>query len=365
MSTPQFYPLTIADVQPETDSAVCLTFDVPEDLKSTFQFKQGQYLTLQASIDGQEVRRSYSICSGVNDGDIRVGIKRVEGGLFSNFANDKLAKGDTVMVMPPQGKFYTEVSPENKKNYMCLAVGSGITPMLSIMKTVLETEQDSDVTLVYGNRTTSTSMFREELSFLKNRYMNRFKWINIMSREDQGSDLLSGHIDNRKGYELQKHKMIDIKRTDEAFICGPESMMSEVSRGFRLEGLDNSQIHYELFASSAADSEERMQKAKQRVHEYGENKTSAVTVRADGRALTFDLAATGENILDAGMEQGLELPYSCKAGVCSTCKAKLVKGQVDMDISHGLEPHEIEQGYILTCQAHPVSEVVEVDFDQR
>ena len=365
MSIPQCYPLTITDLQPETDAAVCITFEVPDELKPTFQFKQGQYLTLEAEIDGHKVRRSYSICSGVNDDNLTVAVKRVKGGLFSNFANDELKKGDRILVMPPQGKFYSEVSADNKKNYMCLAVGSGITPMLSIMKTVLETEPDSEVTLIYGNRSTSTTLFRETLSFLKNRYMRRFKWINIMSREDQGSDVLSGHIDNHKGYELQKRNLIDIKRTDEAFICGPESMMSEVSRGFRIEGLDNSQIHYELFASSAEDSEERMQKARQRIHEYGENKTSLVTVKADGRALQFDLAATGENILDAGIEHGMALPYSCKAGVCSTCKAKLIKGQVDMDISHGLEPDEIEQGYILTCQAHPISDEVDVDFDQR
>ncbi|WP_461538437.1 1,2-phenylacetyl-CoA epoxidase subunit PaaE [Spongorhabdus nitratireducens] len=364
MTDTNFYPLTVADVQPETDTAICVTFKVPEDLQDKFQFVQGQFLTLRAMIDGEDVRRSYSICSEVG-GALRVAIKRVKGGVFSNYANDKFEKGIQVDVMPPQGSFNTELNADNSKSYMCLAVGSGITPMLSIIKTVLETESKSDVTLIYGNKGTQAMMFKEELSFLKNQYLTRFKWINIMSKEDQGSDLLNGRIDNKKGYLLQKQKLIDIQNTDEAFICGPESMMSEVSRGFRIEGLDNSQIHYELFASSADDSQQRLKKAQQRVHEYGEEKTSAVTVRADGRAITFDLATVGENILDAGMENGMELPYSCKAGVCSTCKAKLVKGQVDMDISHGLEPHEIEAGFVLCCQAHPVSDEVELDFDLR
>jgi ring-1,2-phenylacetyl-CoA epoxidase subunit PaaE len=208
-------------------------------------------------------------------------------------------------------------------------------------------------------------MFKEELSFLKNRYLDRLHWVNIMSKEDQGADLLSGRIDNKKGYMLQKQKLIDINNTDDAFICGPESMMSEVSRGFRIEGLKEEQIHYELFASSSEDSEARLKKAQQRVHEYGEEKTSAVTVKADGRAIEFDLATVGENILDAGMRNGMELPYSCKAGVCSTCKAKLVEGQVDMDISHGLEQEEIDAGYVLCCQAHPITDKVVVDFDQR
>lgn len=365
MSDTHFYPLTIADVQPETDTAVCVTFKVPEAHQQKFSFVQGQFLTLKATVDGEEVRRSYSICSGVNDGHLRVGIKRVNEGLFSNFANDNFEVGDVVEVMPPQGNFGTALNVDNQKNYMCLAVGSGITPMLSIIKSVLSTEPKSQVTLIYGNRRSNSVMFKEELSFIKNRYLSRFQWINIMSQEDQGSELLNGRVDNKKGYMLQKHKLIDINNTDEAFICGPESMMSEVSHGFRLEGLKDSQIHYELFASSSEDSQARLEKAQQRVQEYGEEKTSKVTVKADGRAIQFNLAAVGENILDAGMNNGLELPYSCKAGVCSTCKCKLVEGQVDMDIAHGLEPHEVEAGFILSCQAHPISDEVVVDFDQR
>lgn len=365
MSDTNFYPLTIADVRPETDTAVCVTFSVADELKEKFRFIQGQFLTLKADIEGEEVRRSYSICSGVNDGHMRVGIKRVKGGEFSNYANDCFAVGQQIEVMPPQGNFYTEIKSDQQKNYMCLAVGSGITPIISIVKTILEAEPESQVTLIYGNRRSNSVMFKDELSFIKNRYLDRLKWINIMDEEDQGSDLLNGRIDNKKGAALQKHKLIDIAKTDAAFICGPEAMMSEVSRGFRASGMDDANIHYELFANSAEDSEAVLQKAQQRVDTYGEEKTSKVTVIADGRSIGFSLATVGENILDAGINNGMELPYSCKAGVCSTCKCKLVKGEVDMDIRHGLEDDEIENGYILSCQAHPISDEVVVDFDQR
>ncbi|MBE9399372.1 phenylacetate-CoA oxygenase/reductase subunit PaaK [Pontibacterium sp. N1Y112] len=365
MSDTNFYTLKIADVQPETETAICVSFDVPEELKEKFKFIQGQFLTLRAMIEGEDVRRSYSICSGVNDGHMRVGIKRVMNGRFSNFANDNFKPGMEIEVMPPQGSFYTELNADKPKNYMCIAAGSGITPMISIMKSVLDTEPGSNVTLIYGNRRSNSVMFKDELNFVKNRYMDRFHWINVMDYEDQGADLLNGRIDNAKGYALQKAGLIDIKSVDEAFICGPEAMMSEVSRGFRMEGLSDEQIHYELFANSSADSKEMLEKAAKRKEEFGEEKTSKVTVVADGRSIMFDLATVGENILDAGMHNGMELPYSCKAGVCSTCKCKLVKGEVDMDITHGLEQHEIDAGYVLSCQAHPISDEVVVDFDAR
>lgn len=365
MSANLFHRLSISAVEPLTEDSVCLSFAVPEELKEHYQFNPGQYLTLKADIDGEEVVRAYSICTSPGKDALSVGIKRVEGGVFSNYANSHLKQGSGIDVMPPQGNFYVETQAATAKHYMCLAVGSGITPILSIVQSILADEPESRVTLIYGNRKSSSMMFRETLSFLKNAYLERFQWINIMSQEDQGADLLSGHIDNEKGYLLQKHGLIDIRSTDEAFICGPESMMAEVSRGFRAEGLDESQIHYELFASSAEDAEEALQKAKQRVEQYGEEKTSQVTLVADGRSVQFGLSTVGENILDAGMHHGLELPYACKAGVCSTCKARLVSGKVEMDIAHGLEPHEIEDGLILTCQAHPVSDEVTVDFDQR
>ncbi|QIB66782.1 phenylacetate-CoA oxygenase/reductase subunit PaaK [Kineobactrum salinum] len=358
----QFYPLTVAAVEPETDKAIKVSLAVPAELRDAFRYQPGQYLTLQAMVDGEPVRRSYSICSGINDPQPQIAIKRVEGGVFSNFANDSLSPGTSLEVMPPQGTFHVPLDPQREGNYLFIASGSGITPVISNIRSILETEPHSRVTLLYGNQRTATMMFREALSFLKNRYLSRFHWVNILSREDQGAEVLNGRLNNRKGAELNRC-LIQLGSYDEYFICGPESMISEVSRGLRSTGVDEAHIHYELFASSADDARQVIEKHHARAREYG-GRLSRVAVIRDGRRIDFELGADGENVLDAGIGQGLDLPYSCKNGVCSTCKAKLVEGEVDMDITHGLEPGEIEQGYILTCQAHPVSDSVVVDFDQ-
>lgn len=363
MADMQFHALTVAAVEAETDNAIKVSFAVPDDLRDTFRYRQGQYLTLQSTVNGEPVRRSYSICSGINDPAMQVAIKRVEGGVFSNFANDALRGGVTLDVMPPQGNFYTELDPQQSRDYLFIAAGSGITPVVSNIRSILETEPGSSVTLLYGNQRTNTMMFRETLSFLKNRYLPRFHWVNILSREDQGADVLNGRLNNRKGAELNR-RLIRLGSYDEYFICGPESMISEVSRGLRGVGVGEEHIHYELFASSAEDARAVVEKHHARVREYG-GKLSQVTVIMDGRGSSFELSADGENVLDAGLNHGIDLPYSCKGGVCSTCKARLVEGRVDMDITHGLEPGEVEQGYILTCQAHPISDKVVVDFDQK
>ncbi len=363
MAEAQFSKVSIADIRPETDSAVRVSFAIPSQLDQDFVFKQGQYLTLRSMVDGEQLRRSYSICSAPADGRLEVAIKRVEGGVFSNFANDKLSAGDEIELLPPKGNFFCELSADNEKKYLLIAAGSGITPVISNIKAILQAEPRSQVTLLFGNQRSNTMMFREELSFVKNRYMARFHWVNILSKEDQGSDILNGRLNNRKGGELNR-QLIELSAFDEYFICGPESMISEVSRGLRTVGAAEEHIHYELFASSAEDAQAVIQKHHARAIEHGDKK-SQVSIVADGRASQFDLASNGENILDAGLNNGLDLPYSCKGGVCSTCKAKLVEGEVDMDITHGLEPDEIEAGFILTCQAHPISDKVLVDFDQK
>jgi ring-1,2-phenylacetyl-CoA epoxidase subunit PaaE len=363
MAEPQFYPLTVTAVEPETDQAIKLSFGVPPELAATFKYRQGQYLTLQARVNGAPLRRSYSICSGINDEAMQVAIKRVEGGVFSNFANDSLQPGATLEVLPPQGNFYTELDPAKARSYLFISAGSGITPVVSNVKTILQEEPLSRVTLLFGNQRSNTIMFRDTLSFLKNRYMTRFHWVNILSREDQGADVLNGRLNNRKGAELNR-QLIRLGSYDEYFICGPESMISEVSRGLRGVGVAEEHIHYELFAASAEDARAVVAKHHARARDYG-GKLSQVTVIMDGRGSQFELSADGENVLDAGLNQGLDLPYSCKGGVCSTCKAKLLEGKVDMDITHGLEPGEIELGFILTCQAHPISDRVVVDFDQK
>jgi len=363
MADGEFHELRIRSVTPETDNAICVEFEVAEPLRERYRFRAGQYLTLKAQVAGQELRRCYSICSGAGDGTLRVAIKKIAGGAFSSFAHETFRRGAAVAVMPPQGRFCAEPEPQAARRYLCIAAGSGITPVLSIIKTVLAREPLSEVTLIYGNQRSGTIMFREELGFLKNRYLTRFNWINILSREEQEASVLHGRIDNRKGAELNRKRLITIRDFDEFFLCGPESMISEVSRGLRGEGIDESRIHYELFYSNPEDAAQVVRKHHERAEQF-RGRTSRVSVTVGGRSGAFDLGADGENILDAAMAAGLDVPFSCKGGVCATCKARLLSGEVDMDINHALSAEEVAAGYILTCQAHPLSESVAVDFDQ-
>ena len=361
MAVAGFHRLTIDSVRRETDDAVCLSFAVPMAQRELFRFKQGQYLTFRTDIEGEEVRRSYSICSGVNDNELKIAIKAVPGGKFSSFANAELEAGDAIDVMPPAGNFYSELAPENDKNYLCIAAGSGITPILSIIKSALEIEPQSHVTLLFGNQRVASIMFREELDRLKNRYMERFQLIHVLSREQRDVDILNGRIDNRKGAELCRD-LLDLEAVDEFFLCGPEAMISEVARGLRGVGIDDARIHYELFGASAADAESVVAKHHERARKFA-GRLCAVTVKADGRETHLELSPDGENVLDAALAAGVDLPFACKGGACATCKAKLVQGEVEMDLRHALEDHEIASGYVLSCQAHPVSDAVVLDFD--
>ena len=358
----EFNRLKVENITPETDAGRVISFAVPESLADEYKFKAGQYLTLQANIDGEPVRRSYSICSAVGDDLLQVGIKRVEGGVFSNYAHQHIKAGDELEVMPPQGEFFTPLDPAQEKNYLFIAAGSGITPVLSLIKTTLEVEPDSRVTLIYGNQSTATMMFMNELSFVKNKYLSRFQWINIYSRQPQQAEVLNGRIDNKKGAELSQ-TLINLDSFDEFFLCGPEAMISGVSRGLTDFGIKDEHIHYELFASSAEDARAIIEKHHARAKKF-KGKTSRIELIKGGREYQFDLSADGENLLDAGISQGADLPFSCKAGICATCKCKLVSGEVEMDIDHGLQESEVEAGYILGCQAHPISDTVRVDFDQ-
>lgn len=357
-----FHRLKIGELRQETDHAVVLRFEVPEEIADVFAFRQGQYLTLRANIGGDRVQRSYSICSGLDDGELKVGIKHVEDGVFSSWANQQLKTGDTIEVMAPRGDFFTELDPGKARNYLCISAGSGITPVLSIVKTLLAREPQSKVTLLYGNQRTATMMFRNELAFLKNRYMQRFHWINIFSREPQEAEILSGHINNRKGGELNRC-LIRIRDFDEFFLCGPEGMISEVSRGLRGEGIEEDHIHFELFAASAENARKAVERHHARAQAH-KGKVSQVKLISSGREYCFELNADGENLLDAGLHNGIDLPFSCKGGVCATCKAVLKAGEVDMDLNQALGPEELKKGYILTCQSHPISDKVVVDFDQ-
>ncbi|MEM7100051.1 MAG: 2Fe-2S iron-sulfur cluster-binding protein [Pseudomonadota bacterium] len=356
----QFHTLSIDEVRREANNTIYVRLNVPEPLQSLFHFTQGQYLTFEKKIDGHVLRRSYSICSAVGE-PLAVAIKQIDGGAFSKYAHTHFAAGKTVQCLPPEGNFFSPLSPEQTKNYLLIAAGSGITPIISIAKTVLQQEPGSQVTLLYGNRRSADIIFRDDLSWLKNRYMQRLQWINIFSQETQDAPILNGRIDNKKGSELNRY-LIDIKNYDEFFLCGPEGMISEVARGLRAIGVADEKIHYELFFASPEDAQAAIEKHQQRALKY-KNLHTEVRVRAGGREVVFDLTADGENILDGAMASGLDLPFSCKGGVCATCKARIIEGQVDMDLNHALSEQELSDGFVLTCQSHPITRRVVVDFD--
>lgn len=355
-----FHELKVLEVRRETNDCVSIAFTIPNELKETYQYKQGQYITLRTTINGQEVRRSYSICSSPLDNELRVAVKKVEEGLFSTHANEQLKKGDILDVMPPIGKFFTELHPEQSKQYTGFAAGSGITPLLSIIKTTLRTELKSSFTLVYGNRNRHSIIFKEELEGLKNLYMDRFRVIYILSREKTDAAINFGRIDAEKCNELC-NKNLDIIRTDEFFLCGPENMIFSVKDQLEKMGVDKKKIHFELFTTPGG---KKMTVDRGQLTGKTEVK-SKITIKLDGISFDFDLGFEGDGILDAALKHGADLPYACKGGVCCTCRAKLIEGEVDMDVNYGLEQEEIEQGFILTCQSHPRTEKVVVDFDVK
>jgi ring-1,2-phenylacetyl-CoA epoxidase subunit PaaE len=353
-----FHALKIKEVRRETDQCVSVAFEIPEELRSIFGFKQGQSLTMRTFLNGEEVRRTYSLCSSPLENDWRVAIKKVEGGLFSSFANENLRRGDQLDVMPPVGKFYTELDSTNKKNYLAFAAGSGITPVISLIKTTLATEPASEFTLVFGNRNRQSIIFFEELEGLKNKYMNRFNLIHVLSRERTETTLNSGRIDIEKLKEL-KH-LINYRSVDEFFICGPEVMIFCIKDFLENYGIEKKKIHFELFTTPG----ENKSKIKIQKPEIASGPSSHITIKLDGRSFDFHLPFKSETtILDAALQQGADLPFACKGGVCCTCKARLREGEVMMDVHWGLEEEEIEKGYILTCQSHPKTEKVVVDFD--
>jgi ring-1,2-phenylacetyl-CoA epoxidase subunit PaaE len=355
----KFYPLTVAKVKHETRDAIAVTFAVPPELKHTFAYQQGQHLTLRAMIEGEDVRRSYSICSAVQDEQLRVAIKRTPGGLFSSWANESLQAGATLEVMPPMGHFNVPLDANSERHYLAFAAGSGITPLLSIIKTTLLAEPKSRFTLVYGNRASSSVIFRDELSELKDVYMGRLKLVYVMSREQQDIDLFNGRITGEKCSAFLKH-WIDIQDIDVAFICGPEDMMHGVSTSLQDAGMAKEKIRIELFAASIPKHEH-----KPRPVVEGTRHQTEVTVIMDGSAASFTMDKDKESILDAGLRAGIDMRYSCKGGVCSTCRCKVVEGNVEMDVNYALEDYEVARGFVLSCQAFPITDTVIVDFDQH
>lgn len=353
-----FHPLVIKSIQPQTADAVCITFEVPAELKDTFAFKHGQTLTLRTFINGENMRRNYSICSSPFDNELRVGVKRMEGGVFSNFLNNDLKTGDTIEVMPPTGNFYTELDIANQKTYMAFAAGSGITPILSIAKTILYTEQQSTVIIVFGNRNQHSVMFKDELENLKNRFMCRLVVHYIFSRQKSENSINFGRIDEKKCIELSR--LINYNKVDDFFLCGPEEMIFTVRRFLLKRDIHKSKIHFELFNSTV-----KPHSVSTSIIKKSSDENAEVQIKVDGRLLHFSLGFHNNSILDAALAEGADLPFACKGGVCCTCKAKLVSGEVEMDVNYGLEDEEVKQGFILTCQSHPRSKEVVVNFDVK
>lgn len=357
-----FHTIRVSDVRKETDECVSVAFDIPVSLKKDFSFHQGQNIVVKAVIDGEEVRRNYSICSSPSDNDFRIAVKMVEGGKFSTYANRVLKKGDTLELMPPSGKFFTDLDPLHSKTYVAFAAGSGITPIYSIICTTLEAEPHSKFLLVYGNRKRGGIIFREHLEALKNRHIDRFQVIHVLSRERMDSVLQSGRIDAQK-CRIIDEKIMPLNGVDEIFICGPEEMIGNLRNALAAMGIPRQKIHVELFHSARGKKADQLLSLSKQTEAMP--RSAQVTIRLDGVSSTFALAFDGDTILNAAMKLGIDVPYACKGGMCCTCRAKLESGEVDMDLNYALEHDEVDAGFILTCQSHPRTEQVTVNYDMR
>ena len=361
MTPPTFHALTISDVRRETADAISVRFSVPLDLRADYRFSQGQFVTLKARVEGEELRRSYSVCSAVSDyarnGELRVGIKRIDGGRFSSYANAAFTPGMTLDVMTPDGRFFTPLAVGQRKHYVAFAGGSGITPVLSIIKTALESEPGSRFTLVYGNRTVGAIMFGEELEELKNRYLGRFALHHVFSDEVQEVALFNGLLDGAKCAQFLD-ALIPAATIDEVFICGPGPMMDAAEAALAAAGVAREKIHIERFGTPPPQAGPRKLAA------VG-GPSAEVHLILHGKARVLRVPFDGEAVLDAGLHAGLDLPFACKGGVCCTCRARVLEGEVRMDKNYTLEAHEIAAGFVLTCQSHPLTPKVVVSYDER
>ncbi len=353
-----FYKLRVKEVRRETPECVSVALDVPGEHKAKFEFTQGQYLTFKMP-GSADVRRSYSICTSPLEKELRVAIKKLEGGVFSTYANDTLKVGDELETMSPQGRFFTQLNSKNGKNYLFFAAGSGITPILSITKSILAMEPKSQVTLIYGNKNKGTIIFKNEIEALKNKNLQRLSVYHVLSRERAEAEFLSGRIDGKKA-QYMLEKIIPAETIDECFLCGPEDMILGVKDVLLAKGVPLEKIHFELFFSNTAQIK-KQQQATKAPEDTGVK--SRITLKLDGVETVFELGQQGENILDAALKQGVDLPFACKGGVCATCRAKVEVGSVEMDVNYSLAPDELQAGFVLTCQAHPRTPDVRVNFD--
>ena len=353
-----FYNIKVADIYKETKDCVVISFDIPDHLKEKFNFIQGQHLTLRKEINGEDIRRNYSLCSSPMDDEWKIAVKTIRNGVFSNYAFNQIKKGDELQVMPPHGEFYVACDPETPKNYIAFAAGSGITPMLSIIKTHLHKEPNSTFKLFYLNRTVKSIIFKEEIEQLKNEFFHRFQVFHFLTKEQRDIPFLNGRFDKEKLAVLTK-TFIDIEDTAHAFICGPQDMIFLIRDELHTAGLDKDKIHYELFFSGSSEKENR------HIAEVLEEKAEGteVTIIDGGKEFHFIMDEDYDNILDGALAAGADLPFACKGGVCSTCKCKIVEGSVKMKVNYALEEKEVAQNFILSCQAVPTTEKVVVNFD--
>jgi ring-1,2-phenylacetyl-CoA epoxidase subunit PaaE len=353
----KFEQVRVSDIYKETKDCSVLSLEIPDELKEAFKYSHGQHLTLRSYIDGVEVRRSYSLCSSPTEDKWQVAVKKVPGGRFSSFVNDTLKSGDIIDVMRPNGVFFKNIQPETAKHYIAFAAGSGITPILSIIKTHLALEPQSTFQLFYLNRTVKSIIFKEQIESIKNRYIGRFEVFHFLTKEHRNIPLLNGRFTHEKLQFITK-RLIDVPSVDECFICGPEEMIFLIKDELMAAGLSADKIHFELFASGISEAD------KLRVNKILEKKVGGteVTILDGGKEFHFTMDDDFDNILDGALAAGADLPFACKGGVCSTCRCKVIEGSVEMKLNYALDENEVAKNYILSCQAVPTSEKVVVDF---
>ena len=351
-----FYPIPVKSIEKTAKDCSIISFDVKAEWRSLFQFKHGQYLTLKAQINEEEVRRTYSLCSSPLDEEWKVAVKKIEGGRFSTFANEVLQAGEVLEVMPPDGKFFVETDPALARNYVAFAAGSGITPILSIIKTHLLEEPHATFKLFFVNQAVSTIILKDEIEGLKNLYLDRFEVFHFLTKEQRNVPLFNGRIDEEKLDTIFQH-LVSLKQIDHFFICGPNEMIFMIRDYLQQAEIDSQQIHFELFNTQSIAA-----KARKHITVDTAQQTE-VQIIEGGKTFVFSMAQGSTNILDAALGNHADLPYACKGGVCCTCRAKLLEGKVEMLVNFGLEQEEIEAGYVLTCQSIPVSQKVVVDYD--
>lgn len=350
----QFIPLTIKSIQPQTEQAICIAFDLAPDQLDAFQYQPGQHLTIRHLSDDGELRRCYSICSDTQE-NMSIAIKKIDQGQFSTWANDHLKAGDVLEVMPPQGVFFQKAAKAGGQHYLGFAAGSGITPILSIVKSVLNRQSEATFTLVYGNRSWKQTMFSEQIMDLKDRFKERLQLVNIFSRELNDSEIFNGRINADKLQQLFQANLISAE-ADHCFACGPEEMMTAVETVLPTWGIQRSKIHTERFNTGTAP-----RATAQQMESRSEER---VNIILDGRELIVEVSKQDDSILDAALRAGADLPYACKGGVCATCKCKVLEGQVEMAVNYSLEEDEIQKGYVLSCQARPTTANVRLSFDE-